>query len=111
MRNSIGTLIIAGGTSDHIHLLIEIKRDVSVADALRLIKTNSSKWIHEQYPTSAFSWQTGYSSFSVSRSVLPKAISYIQNQEEHHKMLTFQDEYRMFLKGNGIEFDEKYMWD
>jgi len=60
---------------------------------------------------SKFHWQAGYAAFSVSQSNVVDVIRYIENQEEHHKRVTFQDEYRAFLNAYGIEFDESYVWD
>ena len=76
------------------------------------LKTSSSKWIKTQYTTlSQFHWQRGYGAFSVSQSDAQKVIDYIQNQTEHHKRLSFQDEYRLFLARYQLAYDERYVWD
>jgi hypothetical protein len=76
------------------------------------IKRTSSGWIKRAWPKVAkFHWQGGYAAFSVSQSNLVEVIRYIENQEEHHKRVTFQDEYRAFLKAYGVEYDERYVWD
>ncbi len=89
-------LIKAGGIADHIHLLINQARDASVSDLVRDIKSNSSKWIHEEFPLlQHFSWQQGYAAFSVSKSGLGSLGTYIDNQIEHHRTRTFQEELRI----------------
>ena len=76
------------------------------------LKGGSSKWIHDEFANlSTFGWQDGYGIFSVSKSQVPDVIRYIENQEEHHKKVSFQDEYRAFLNAYKIEFDERYIWD
>jgi REP element-mobilizing transposase RayT len=105
-------LLAAGGMPDHVHLLVSFGKQTDVADLVRLIKSNSSKWIHETIPPlGAFAWQAGYAAFSVSRSNLDAVKEYIRRQEEHHRKRTFQDEYRQFLIAHDIEFDERYVWD
>lgn len=98
------TLKAIGGTADHIHLLLELPASLAVADMMRLIKTNSSKWIRESFPAHAdFRWQRGYAAFTVSMSRRNDTISYIETQETHHKTRTFEDEYGEFLKRHGYE--------
>jgi putative transposase len=100
-----------GGTSDHVHILVTIPPNISVSRAIQLIKIGSSKWIHEEFPEkSKFSWQAGYGSFSVGLGRFPIVINYIHNQEAHHRKRTSQEEYTDFLKVNGIEYDERYVW-
>jgi putative transposase len=103
--------LIAGGIDDHIHLLIEINKDVSVSEAVRLIKSNSSKWMHETFPGKEFGWQSGYGAFSVSKSVIPKVTEYIRNQEEHHRKMSYAEELKKFLDEYGFAYDKRYMWD
>jgi REP element-mobilizing transposase RayT len=105
-------LVAAGGISDHVHLLASLTREISVAEALRVIKTNSSKWIHETDPArDGFAWQSGYGAFAVSYSHLERVKTYLARQAEHHRTMTFQDEFRAFLKRHNIAFDERYLWD
>jgi hypothetical protein len=79
---------------------------------LRHLKANASRWVHETYPDrQAFAWQRGYAAFGVSRSNVDDVRRYIADQEEHHKTVSFQDEYRAFLRKHGVEFDERYVWD
>jgi REP element-mobilizing transposase RayT len=102
--------IRAGGTSDHVHLLLALGRTLSIADLVEELKTGSSKWAKEQ-GIAAFSWQAGYGVFSVSESKVPEVKRYIERQPEHHRHQTFQEEYREFLVRHGIDFDEQYVWD
>jgi hypothetical protein len=76
------------------------------------IKTGSSKWVHEVDPKSSeFRWQTGYGIFSVDPDKKSIVIQYIQSQEEHHRIVSFQEEYRRFLDQYELSFDERYIWD
>jgi putative transposase len=101
-----------GGVADHIHLAVRLPRTLSVADLVKEIKTASSKWIKTQDASlHSFAWQQGYSAFSVGMSQKEKLLHYIDNQEEHHRTRTFQDEYRDFLKKYDIDYDERYVWD
>jgi putative transposase len=97
---------------DHVHLVIQIRPDVSVAEIVRLVKANSSKWANERPDRAgAFAWQRGYGAFTVSVSQLEVVREYVRGQEEHHRKTTFQEEFVEFLKRHGIEFDERYLWD
>lgn len=101
-----------GGVADHVHLAIRLSRTISIADLVETLKTSSSKWAKTQSPDlAAFSWQRGYGCFSVGPTDLDALCAYIDSQEEHHKMRTFQDEFRMFLKKYGVAYDEAYVWD
>lgn len=107
-----GHLIRSGGIADHVHLLIHLPASLAVSDAIRLLKTNSSKWVHETFPDAAdFAWQGGYGAFSVSMSMRDTLIGYIDRQEEHHRTQTFQEEYLALLRKHGVDFDERYLWD
>jgi putative transposase len=110
VRKHGGALETVGGMEDHVHLLMRITPDVSVADLARLIKTNSSKWIHETFPRkAAFGWQRGYGAFSVSRSQTDSVTAYITRQKEHHRKISFKEEFLDFLKKHGVEWDERYI--
>ena len=98
-----------GGIEDHIHMLIELPPTIAVAEAVRTIKSNSSKWVNEL--GRSFAWQKGYGAFSVSASNIAAVERYIRNQEQHHRKMTFEDEFIGFLKKHGIEFDLKYVFD
>ena len=104
--------LIVNGVEDHVHALLALSRTHSIASVVKEIKRTSSSFAKELSSTLAkFHWQAGYGAFSVSQSNLNEVIKYIENQEEHHKRVTFQDEYRAFLKAYGIEYDERYVWD
>ncbi|HEY0761696.1 MAG TPA: transposase [Pyrinomonadaceae bacterium] len=104
--------LIVGGVEDHAHSLFALSRTHSIASVVKEVKRTSSGWIKTtSRKLSKFHWQAGYGAFSVSQSNLTAVIRYIENQEEHHKRVTFQDEYRRFLKAYGVEFDERYVWD
>jgi putative transposase len=101
-----------GGTGDHVHLAVRLSRTTSVAGLVEELKTSSSKWLKKQRPgLSRFAWQRGYGAFSVSRDELDALVAYIEGQEEHHKVRTFQEEYVAFLKKYGVPYDERYVWD
>ena len=101
-----------GGIDDHVHLLANLPRTVSISELLEGIKKNSSKWMKTKgVKYQSFAWQKGFGVFSVSESCNDAVIKYIRNQKEHHKKHTFQDEFRRFLKLNKIPYDEKYLWD
>ena len=104
--------LVVNGVEDHIHGLFALSRTHSIASVVKEIKRTSSAFAKELSPNQAkFHWQHGYGAFSVSQSNLEEVIRYIENQEEHHKRVSFQDEYRAFLKAYGIEYDERYVWD
>ncbi|HEV7925668.1 MAG TPA: IS200/IS605 family transposase [Verrucomicrobiae bacterium] len=110
-RNNKMKAIEIGGVEDHVHLLLSIPSTVSIAKALQLIKGGSSKWVHETFPEyRLFEWQEKYGAFSVSVSQLDNIIEYIKNQQEHHRKMTFQEEFLALLKKHRVEFDEAYLW-
>ncbi len=103
-------LLIINGTADHVHILVGYRPHQSLSDLLQDIKGSSSKWINEmKFTHSKFAWQEGYGAFSYSHSDLSKVINYITNQEQHHKKLTFLDEYKSFLNAYDVAFDERYI--
>lgn len=109
VRNIGGVLMAAGGMPDHVHLLASLGRRATVADAMRDIKANSSRWIQATFPAMAgFAWQSGYGAFTVSHSNLDRARAYIAGQAEHHRSMTFQEEFRAFLDRHGITYDERH---
>ncbi len=100
-----------GGVEDHIHILLSLPATLPISKALQLIKGGSSKWIHETFPEHRlFAWQEEYGAFSVSVSQLDKTTQYIKGQEEHHRRMTFQEEFLALLKKHRIEYDERYLW-
>ena len=111
--NGIGGIPMeVGGVENHIHILTTLPKDISLSDFVRIIKTDSSRWIKkiDDY-YSRFSWQVGYGAFSVSSSVVDRTANYIRNQSRHHKRRTFRDEYKLFLEAYGVEYDERYAFD
>lgn len=108
-RNEFGHALRIGGTADHLHGLLVVRPDVALADAMRLWKGLSSKWIHETFRHARdFAWQSGYAAFSVSESGAEKVIRYIDRQEEHHRRLSFEEELAALLERHGIEYDPQY---
>ena len=101
-----------GGVADHVHLFFGLSRTCTIADMVETVKTSSSKWIKTKGAEFAdFHWQSGYGAFSVSQSDADEVVAYVRNQARHHQKMTFQDEYRAFLKKHGLEFDERYVWE
>ncbi len=101
-----------GGTEDHVHIACRLSRKHSIAELVKKLKEKSSKWIKDQQPSLAgFYWQAGYGAFSVSPAHVPALLEYIDNQEEHHRKESFQDEFRRILEKYLIEYDERYVWD
>ena len=101
-ENGIPALAI-GGTADHIHLLLSLPRTISVAKAVQVLKSVSSKWLHEtQQGMRNFAWQEGYGAFSIGISQREKTVRYIETQAEHHKRSSFADEMNKFLRAHGV---------
>jgi REP element-mobilizing transposase RayT len=112
MKNLECIPVEIGGVEDHIHILCLFPRTQSVADVVKETKRVSTNWLQEKAAgLTDFHWQSGYGVFSVSQSNVDGVVEYIRHQEEHHRELTFQDEYRAFLRKHAVEFDERYVWD
>ncbi|HNX01873.1 MAG TPA: IS200/IS605 family transposase [Candidatus Cloacimonadota bacterium] len=105
INNHHGQSIIVGGTNDHVHILCLLPKEMSIAEFVRSIKSNSSKWAHEKYRVE-FAWQTGYAAFAVSKSNVESVRNYVLNQEEHHKKESFQVEFDKFMKAHGYTNNE-----
>jgi len=104
--------IIAGGVADHVHLLCALSRTCEAAEMVKEVKRGSSLWIKTKSPDlQDFAWQNGYGIFSIGFSQIESVRNYIAGQEEHHRRVTFQDEFRLLLKRYEIEFDERYVCD
>jgi REP element-mobilizing transposase RayT len=104
--------IIVGGVEDHVHLLCALSRTCSVAEMVKEVKRGSSLWIKtKNADLPDFAWQSGYGIFSLGFSQAEAVRDYIAGQEEHHRKISFQDEFRQLLKRYEIEFDERYVWD
>jgi putative transposase len=105
-------LYIINGMPDHLHILVSIQPDIRVSDLVRDVKTATSKWINEnKLSRYKFNWQEGFGSFSCSKSSLESVISYIKNQEEHHKKTTFREEYIKFLEKYGVDYKPEYIFE
>jgi REP element-mobilizing transposase RayT len=103
---------IVGGVADHVHLLLSIPPTLPVANAMQLLKGNSSKWLHETFPElRSFAWQEGYGAFSIGISATDETVNYIRTQEEHHRHRTFQEEVELFLRKHGMTFDSAMLED
>jgi REP element-mobilizing transposase RayT len=101
-----------GGVEDHVHLAIRLSRTITIADLVERLKTASSKWAKTLSDLCReFSWQRGYGCFSISPKNLDALIGYIDCQRDHHQKMTFQDEFRRFLKKYGVTYDEAYVWE
>lgn len=112
MKNKKAKLIAAGGMFDHIHLYASLPSTISIADFVNAVKSNSSRWVHESYSRMrAFAWQEGYGAFSVSKSAQARVVRYINNQEDHHRKRTFEEELIGLIENHGIEYDKRYIWD
>jgi putative transposase len=97
-----GKALLVNGMNDHVHMLIRLPPDVAVAECMRLVKANSSKWVHERWPERTnFEWQIGYAAFSVSLSQRDAVYRYIQKQQEHHRKRSFADEMNAIFKKYG----------
>ncbi len=109
-ENRIRALAI-GGTADHVHVLLSLPGMTSFAKAVQLMKGGSSKWINDALQRQRkFAWQEGYGAFSVSASQVPKIIAYINNQKDHHRKKSFQEEFLELLERHGIEYDQRYVF-
>ena len=102
---------IINGGPDHVHLLFTLPPPTAcLADLMRLAKTNSSRWLRQQFPSQrGFTWQPGYAAFSVSHSKFDGVFEYIAHQERHHRGRSFEQELVSLLKKNELEFEEKYL--
>jgi len=96
------------GMEDHIHLLVQIPPTLSLAKAVLSIKSNSSRWANEQ--GQGFAWQQGYAAFSVSASRIPEVVRYVQNQESHHRRMSFEEELIALLRKHGVEYDPNFVF-
>ncbi len=112
VRNKEQKMLAINGMPDHIHFLIGMKPSCCLSDLVREIKKSSNQFINEKrFSKFTFQWQEGYGAFSYSHSALNNVIGYINNQKEHHKVKSFQDEYRDFLKKFQIEFKDEYLFE
>jgi putative transposase len=97
---------------DHAHVLFLLGRTAALSNTVGQLKQGSTLWLRQQHPALRdFHWQNGYGAFSVSQSNVDEVRRYIQDQQEHHRQRTFQDEFRAFLTRHGVAYDERYVWD
>ncbi len=112
VQNKGQKLLAINGMPDHIHFLIGMKPTCCLADLVREVKKSSNTFINEkQFCSFKFEWQEGYGAFSYSHSALDNVIAYIANQKEHHRKVSFKEEYKKFLISFNIEHDDKYLFD
>lgn len=110
-RELRGTLLVSNSVTDHVHLLVALPPTIAISEAVGTLKGSSSKWVHETFPEArSFAWQRGFGAFSVSRSNVPGVARYIERQKEHHRKVTFQEEFVRFLRRHAIDVDERYLW-
>ena len=103
--------MVINGPEDHVHLLVHVPATESIADLLRVVKTNSSRWVHEQFPEhKGFAWQAGYGAFTVSASRAAEVTDYIVAQQEHHRRVSFQEEFLTLLRKHGLAYDIRDIW-
>ena len=106
------TALAINGVEDNVRILARTPKSVADADFIRTLKTNSSRWMKSRFSgASTFAWQGGYGWFSVSGSNVEKVRGYIDRQEDHHKALSFKEEFIAFLERNGIGYDERFIWE
>lgn len=110
IRGEGGVLLEIGGMPDHVHLVVRLKAEPSVATMIKIIKSKSSKWLNANPKRPGrFEWQRGYAAFTVSVSQLESVRAYVRNQEQHHRRKTFRDELQLLLQKHGVEYDEQYL--
>jgi REP element-mobilizing transposase RayT len=111
IRERKGVPLIINGPADHVQLLVYVSATESMADLLRVVKTNSSRWVHEQFPEQkGFGWQAGYGACTVSGSRAAEVTDYIAAQQEHHRRVSFQEEFLTFLRKHGMAYDVRDLW-
>jgi putative transposase len=111
LNNHDSRLLDAGGTADHVHLLVSQSKNISLSALMKDIKKDSSSWIKTKGSEFRnFHWQDGYGAFSVGKSEIPELKKYIASQKEHHRKRTFKEELIEFLEEYGVAYDERYLW-
>jgi putative transposase len=110
--NRGGVMFIAGGMEDHVHVYTEYPKTLALSQFVNSVKAISSKWLRDEYgDLEGFHWQSGYAAFSVDKTHDERLQEYIRNQEEHHRRMSFQEEYLKLLKRFGIPYDPRYVLD
>jgi REP element-mobilizing transposase RayT len=111
LRQLGGKLYVVNGAEEHVHILAELPASIAVAEAIGKIKGSSTYWIHQSFPDrSEFAWQRGYAAFSVSKSNVSAVARYIEQQKEHHRKRSFQEEFEQLLRRHGVAIGERYRW-
>jgi putative transposase len=112
LKNRESRLLDAGGTANHVHLLISQSKNIGLSSLMKDVKKDSSSWIKTKgIGFRNFHWQDGYGAFSIGESNIPALRQYIATQKEHHRKRSFQEELIKFLNAYGIEYDERFLWD
>jgi len=112
LKNHESRLLDAGGTVDHVHLLISQSKNISLSSLMKDVKKGSSSWIKTKGRTfTNFHWQDGYGAFSIGKSDVPLLKKYIAGQKEHHRRRSFQEELIQILEEYGMDYDERYLWN
>jgi REP element-mobilizing transposase RayT len=109
-RNHGIKALSVGGSDDHVHILLSLPSSLTIAEVMRIIKSESSRWMHQNCHQETFEWQEGYGAFSIGCSQTESTLAYIASQEEHHKKRDFQAEFISFLEKNHLEYDPRYVW-
>jgi REP element-mobilizing transposase RayT len=111
IRNKKHKLYAIGGIENHIHVFVSMKPDISVSEMIKELKMNSTNWINDRkFLKTKFEWQEGFGAFTYSKSQAEMVCKYILNQENHHKKMTFEEEYKKLLEKFGVEYDTKYLF-
>ena len=110
VRGENGIALIVNGTADHVHILAKLRQDKALSKLIGEMKANSSGWISKTFTKCrGFAWQQGYGAFTVSESQAPKVRRYIEAQEEHHRTVSFLEEFKVMLRAHDLPFDERYL--
>lgn len=105
------TPLAVGGWTDHVHIFFGMPVTTCISDLVGAVKANSSRWINEEQFVARFEWQSGYGAFSHSKSQRDNVINYIMNQEDHHKLKSFKEEYLKMLQDFEVDYDDKYLFE
>jgi len=112
LKNHQSRLLDGGGTDDHVHLLVSQSKNIALSKLLKEVKADSSSWIKSKgREFRNFYWQDGYGAFSFGQKDLAGLKAYVASQKEHHKKWSFKDELIYILEENGVEYDERYLWN
>jgi REP element-mobilizing transposase RayT len=111
VRELGGTPLLINGPADHVHIIALLPAKLGVSEVVGKVKANSSGWVQREFPDKwSFAWQTGFAAFTVSHSQKQTVLDYIGAQEEHHRKISFQEEFVAFLKKQEVEYNERYLW-